>query len=97
MNSNSEADKHADVGTGEGVDADGDSGSDGYGEALASSTDSGGVRKDGIVGGGDEEDEEVFPVPNRNPCWEDPEALEYWVRAWATGGTPGPSGDTLHR
>lgn len=31
------------------------------------------------------------------PPWDDSEALEYWVRAWVTGGPSGPSGDTLHR
>lgn len=33
----------------------------------------------------------------KNPPWEDAEALEYWLRAWAAGGPAGPSGDTLHR
>lgn len=33
----------------------------------------------------------------RSPHWEDPDALEYWVRAWTAGGPSGPAGDTLHR
>ncbi|CAM9796483.1 unnamed protein product, partial [Ectocarpus sp. 8 AP-2014] len=34
---------------------------------------------------------------DRCPPWDDPAALEYWVRAWAGGGPSGPAGDTLHR
>lgn len=34
---------------------------------------------------------------DRCPSWDDPAALEYWVRAWAAGGPSGPAGDTLHR
>ncbi|CAN0067880.1 unnamed protein product, partial [Ectocarpus sp. 13 AM-2016] len=34
---------------------------------------------------------------DRCPPWDDPAALEYWVRAWAAGGPSGPAGDTLHR
>ncbi|CAM9263924.1 unnamed protein product, partial [Ectocarpus fasciculatus] len=34
---------------------------------------------------------------DRCPPWDDPAALEYWVRAWAVGGPSGPAGDTLHR
>ena len=34
---------------------------------------------------------------DRSPPWDDPAALEYWVRAWMAGGSSGPAGDTLHR
>lgn len=41
--------------------------------------------------------EAILREHDRNPDWEDLEALHYWVRAWAVGGPSGPAGDTLHR
>lgn len=34
---------------------------------------------------------------NRSPPFDDPDGLEYWLRAWSAGGPSGPGGDTLHR
>lgn len=39
----------------------------------------------------------LLSAHDRNPDWQDLEALEYWMWAWATGGPSGPGGDTLHR
>ncbi|CAM9609383.1 unnamed protein product, partial [Scytosiphon promiscuus] len=47
--------------------------------------------------GGCTSDSSPVVVGDRFPAWDDPAALEYWVRAWVSGGPSGPSGDTLHR
>lgn len=47
--------------------------------------------------GGRTVDFSLSSAGDRFPPWDDPAALEYWVRAWVAGGPSGPSGDTLHR
>lgn len=56
-----------------------------------------GYGRDGSARGGHQLSRSETSGQNRNPDWEDVDALDYWVRTWAAGGPGAPSGDTLQR